>query len=669
MLFALAGNQNCGKTTLFNQLTGLNQHVGNFPGVTVQAKIGRVRGKADIRVVDLPGVYSLSAYSGEEAVARDFLLNEKPDCIINIVDATNIERNLYLTLQLIELDIPIVIALNMMDELYSNGGDVKLYNFQNALGTVVVPICASRNIGLNKLIDMAMKVTTDNRRCMDRRVYTGEAGKVIRDIHNVIKAKSEAAKISGKFAAVKLLEGDYTVREKLGLSDNEALIANEIILDAEARFKTDGKTVISAMRYKFIEDLCRDTYAKGDGRTRKRDEIIDGFLLNKKLAIPMFLGIMLFTFYLTFSITGGVLNELVTSKIALLKNAVDILLIEREVSPVIISLVNEGVFGGVGAVLSFIPTIAVLFFFLSLLEDSGYMARAAFIMDRPFGRLGLSGRSFVPLLMGVGCTVPAIMATRTLKDERERYMTVRMLPFISCSAKLPIYAIFTTVFFKRYRALVMMGMYLFGILVGILSLWILKERDSAENHLPFIMELPHYRLPRIRNTLLLLWDKIRDFISRAFTVLFLTSIIVWVLKTFGIGFNVVSDSGQSILAYISRGISPLFVPLGFNDWRAAAALVTGFSAKEAVVSTLTVLSGADASTLPAALAGMFSPVSALSFMVFTLLYTPCVAAVNTVRCELGSNVAAFNTIAYQTGIAWLCAAFVYQIGMQIQTVL
>lgn len=665
MLFAIAGNQNCGKTTLFNQLTGLNQHVGNFPGVTVQAKLGKVRGKINIEVVDLPGVYSLSPYSGEEIITRDFIINEKPDCIINVVDVTNIERNLYLSLQLLELEVPVVIALNMMDELYSNRGDVKLYDFQKILGVPVVPICASKNVGIDKLIAAAEKEALQQNIYQSRGMYADAVSRALKDISSVIKEKSEKQALPLRFAAVKLFEGDELIKEKLNLTSDEKRLAEHFILEVEEKLAKDGKTIIATARYNFIKRICDNLVAQGEKYTAKRDEVIDGILLHKILAIPIFLLIMFFIFYMTFTVTGGKINDTLASTIALLQNRVCNALESHNVSPIITSLVTEGVFGGIGSVISFVPTIALLFFFLSLIEDSGYMARVTVIADRVFGKIGLTGRSFMPMLIGFGCTVPAVMATRTLKNQAERNITARLIPFVSCSAKLPVYAVFTSVFFNKHRVIVMMGLYLLGIAVGVISALIFKNTALCEKPSPFIMELPHYRLPRIKNTLRLLWDKIRDFLCRAFTVIFLTSIAVWFLKNFDISLNVISDSGQSILAHIGRGIAPIFGPLGFNDWRAAAALLTGFSAKEAVISTLTVLCGIDALSLPDALSGMFSKLSALSFMVFTLLYTPCIAAVNAVRCEFGSNIAAFSVIIYQTGVAWLCAAAIYQIGMRI----
>lgn len=660
--FALAGNQNCGKTTLFNQLTGSNQHVGNFPGVTVDRKDGMVRGHRDVMVVDLPGIYSLSPYTSEEIVTRDFLLDEKPDGIINIVDATNIERNLYLSLQMIELGIPIVIALNMMDEVRANGGTIKVQKMSEALGVPVVPISAVKNEGVEELINTAIQTASQKQKPQRLDFCTGAVHRAIHSVAHVVEDHAQKIGVPSRFAAIKLLEGDEPMEKRLRLSENELELIGHSVDEMERELGTDREAALADMRYSFIEQLCEESVIKsGESREYRRSVRIDEALTHKYFAIPIFIGIMLLVFWLTFGVFGAWLSNWLSMGIDWVTGLVDMGLTAYGVNPVVQSLVIDGVFAGVGSVLSFLPTIVVLFFFLSILEDSGYMARVAFVMDKLLRKIGLSGRSFVPMLIGFGCSVPAIMATRTLASERDRKMTILLTPFMSCSAKLPIYAAFTLAFFPTHRTLVMMALYVGGMLVGVLSGLLMKNSLFRGQPVPFVMELPNYRLPSAKSVWLLMWDKAKDFLTRAFTVIFVATIVIWFLQTFDMHLNAVNDSSQSMLAAIGRLIAPIFAPLGFTDWRASTALLTGFSAKEAVVSTLAVLTGASTAELPAALSALFTPAAAVAYLVFTLLYTPCVAAVSAIKREMRSGWQALFVVIYQTGIAWLVAALVYRL--------
>lgn len=663
MMFALAGNQNCGKTTLFNQLTGSNQHVGNFPGVTVESKEGVIRGYKDDTVVDLPGIYSLSPYTNEEIVTRDFLLNQNPDGIINIVDATNIERNLYLSMQLIELNIPMVIALNMMDEVRANGGTIKIADLQNELGVPVVPISASKNEGIDELIEIAVKTARHRQRPRRQDFCSGAVHRAIHSIAHLVEDHADRIHVPPRFAATKLVEGDLPMLEKLQLSENEKDMVEHSVTEMEQELGTDREAALADMRYTFIDRLCADSVVKsGESKEHARSVRIDNLLTHKYLAIPIFLAIMMLIFWLTFGVIGAFLSDLLSEGIALVTDATSAALTAYGINPVVHSLLIDGVFAGVGSVLSFLPIIVVLFFFLSILEDSGYMARVAFVMDKLLRKIGLSGRSFVPMLIGFGCSVPAIMATRTLSSERDRKMTILLTPFMSCSAKLPIYGMFTMAFFPKYRALVMIGLYVFGMLMGIVSGLILKGTLFHGKPVPFVMELPNYRLPSPKSVCMLLWDKAKDFLTRAFTVIFVATIIIWFLQSFDTRLNPVTNGDAGMLAGIGRFIAPVFAPLGFGDWRASTALLTGFTAKEAVVSTFAVLTGTNTANLPVALAGIFSPLAALSFLVFTLLYTPCVAAVSAVRREMNSGKAALAVAFFQSAVAWVAAFLVYQIG-------
>ena len=667
MIFALAGNQNSGKTTLFNQLTGANQHVGNFPGVTVEQKTGRLIGHGDVSIVDLPGIYSLSPYTSEEIVTRDFLLKNKPDGIINIIDATNIERNLYLTLQLIELQIPMVLALNMMDEVTANKGTINIQQSREILGIPVIPISAVKREGLSELVKQALDVARNNKKperidfCRDTPGPTGSLHRAIHSISHLVEDHAQREGIPPRFAATKLVEGDEPILNVLRLTENEIETIEHIIKEMETDLNTDREAALADMRYQFIEDVCRERVVKAkESREYLRSVRFDSVLTHRVWAIPSFLGIMLAVFWLTFSVIGNRLSELLVRGIGAFSVFLDRVLSANEFNPVIHSLIVDGVLTGVGAVLSFVPIIITLFFFLSILEDSGYMARVAFVMDKPLRKIGLSGRSFVPMLMGFGCTVPAIMATRTLASERDKKMTILLTPFMSCSAKLPIYALFTAAFFAKYQALVMIGLYLIGVLLGILSGFVMKSTVFKGASVPFVMELPNYRFPSAKTILLLLWEKAKDFIQRAFTVILIATIVVWFLQTFDLRLNPVADSVDSMLAAIGRYISALFTPLGFSDWRVSTALIGGFVAKEAVISTLAVLTGASVAEVGETLPTLFTPLAAFSFLVFTLLYTPCVAAISTVRREFGSLRAAFIVL-YQTAFAWLIACAIYQI--------
>lgn len=664
MIYALVGNQNCGKTTLFNQLTGSNQHVGNFPGVTVDSKMGEIRGDRGDAVVDLPGIYSIRPYTNEELVTRRFILHEKPDGIINIVDATNIERNLYLTLQLLEMHIPMVLALNMMDEVRNNGGTIDIGKMEEALGIPVVAISAAKNEGIEDLIRAVKEVA--ERRIFPKVTDFCEKGAVHRCIHAVshqVEDHAERIGISPRFAATKIVEGDKDIIERLCLSENELELMEHSIVEMERDSDMDRNAALADMRYDFIERVCSQAVIKcKESKEHRRSVRIDSVLTNKYLAIPSFLMIMLLVFWMTFGVAGIFLSDLMSAGIDALAKVTQKALEEYGINPVVESLVIDGIFAGVGSVLSFLPIIVVLFFFLSILEDSGYMARIAFVMDRPLRKIGLSGKSFVSMLLGFGCSVPAVMSTRTLSSERDKRMTIMLIPFISCSAKIPIYALFAAAFFRKHQALVMMALYALGILVGIVCALILKKTMFRGKPMPFVMELPNYRFPSVKSVALLMWDKARDFIQRAFTVIFVATLLIWFLQTFDTRLNVVSDSGESLLAMIGKLVAPLFMPLGFNDWRAATALISGFSAKEAVVSTLSVLTGTTMSGLGDTLGTIFTPLAAVSYLVFTLLYTPCVAAVATIRRELNSAWKMLAVVCMQCGVAWLAAFLVYQAG-------
>ena len=655
LTFALAGNQNCGKTTLFNQLTGSNQHVGNFPGVTVDRKSGAIRNNPNTEVTDLPGIYSMSPYTSEEIVTRQFIIGEKPTGIINIVDATNIERNLYLTMQLMELDTPMVLALNMMDEMRGNGGTVRINKMEAMLGIPVVPISAAKNEGVDELVDHALHVAKYQERPgrMDFCSEEDHGGAVHRCIHGIIhliEDHAEAAGIPVRFAATKLVEGDQRIEAALKLDQNEKEMIEHIIVQMEQERGLDRAAAIADMRFHFIHQLVEQTVVKPrQSKEQLRSAQIDRFLTGRYTAIPAFVGIMALVFYLTFGVIGLALQNLLEVGIDALTAAVDSTLTAWNVNAAVHSLVIDGIFTGVGSVLSFLPIIVTLFFFLSLLEDTGYMARVAFVMDKLLRRIGLSGRSIVPMLIGFGCTVPGVMASRTLPSERDRKMTILLTPFMSCSAKLPIYSLFAAAFFPEHAALVMVSLYFLGIAVGILMAILLKSSVFKGEAVPFVMELPNYRLPGLKNVVQLLWEKARDFLQRAFTVIFVATIIIWFLQSFDLRLSLTADPQQSILAWLASGIAPLFAPLGFADWRVSTALITGFMAKESVVSTLTILYGSSA-----AFAAALSPAAAAPLLVFCLLYTPCIAAVASVKRELGGKWA-FIMVANQCIVAWLAA--------------
>ena len=655
LTFALAGNQNCGKTTLFNQLTGSNQHVGNFPGVTVDRKSGAIRNNPNTEVTDLPGIYSMSPYTSEEIVTRQFIIGEKPTGIINIVDATNIERNLYLTMQLMELDTPMVLALNMMDEMRGNGGTVRINKMEAMLGIPVVPISAAKNEGVDELVDHALHVAKYQER-PGRMDFCGEedhGGAVHRCIHGIIHLIEDHARAAGipvRFAATKLVEGDQRIEAALKLDQNEKEMIEHIIVQMEQERGLDRAAAIADMRFHFIHQLVDQTVVKPrQSKEQLRSAQIDRFLTGRYTAIPAFVGIMALVFYLTFGVIGLALQNLLEVGIDALTAVVDSTLTAWNVNAAVHSLVIDGIFTGVGSVLSFLPIIVTLFFFLSLLEDTGYMARVAFVMDKLLRRIGLSGRSIVPMLIGFGCTVPGVMASRTLPSERDRKMTILLTPFMSCSAKLPIYSLFAAAFFPEHAALVMVSLYFLGIAVGILMAILLKSSVFKGEAVPFVMELPNYRLPGLKNVVQLLWEKARDFLQRAFTVIFVATIIIWFLQSFDLRLSLTADPQQSILAWLASGIAPLFAPLGFADWRVSTALITGFMAKESVVSTLTILYGSSA-----AFAAALSPAAAAPLLVFCLLYTPCIAAVASVKRELGGKWA-FIMVANQCIVAWLAA--------------
>jgi len=657
MTFALIGNQNSGKSTLFNQLTGSNQHVGNFPGVTVEKKHGTIRKHKDVMLVDLPGIYSLSPYSAEEVVTRDFLLHNKPDGIINIVDATNLERNLYLTLQLTELGIPIVMALNMMDEITANGIYIDIEKLEKELGIPVMPISASKNDGVDELAERAVTIFTQRKMPEKLDFCEGAVHKVIHAIAHIIEDHAMRANVPMRFAATKIVEGDEPMMRSLALHQNEIEVTDLLVKDMEQEMGTARDAALADMRYDFIEKLCAGAVTKSAANTKEQERSfkIDSVLTHKIFALPIFLGIMLTVFWLTFGPLGGTLSGIFEGGIEYLTDLASGWLEGISVNPWLQSLIIDGIFAGVGSVLSFLPTILVLFFLLSLLEDSGYMARVAFVMDKLLRKIGLSGRSFVPMLLGFGCSVPAIMATRTLASERDRKMTIMLIPFMSCSAKLPIYAMLTQAFFPANQALIMISLYVFGIITGIISALILKKVKFSGKSAPFIMELPAYRLPAAKNVMLHMWEKAKDFLTRAFTVIFLATIVIWLLQRFDFNLQMV-ESADSMMAMIGRLISPIFAPLGFNNWQSATALITGLTAKEAVVSTFTVLLGTGS------LSALFTPLSAFSFLVFTLLYMPCVAALAAVKRELGSFRKAMLMMLYQTCVAWVAAFVVYQVG-------
>ena len=656
MIFALVGNQNCGKTTLFNALTGSNQHVGNFPGVTVDQKMGEITDEKGCAVVDLPGIYSLRPYTQEEIVSRDFILNQKPDGMINIVDATNIERNLYLTLQLLELRIPMVLALNMMDEVRSNGGSIDVQKMSAALGIPVIPITAAKGEGVSELVDQAIAVARSKTlpKVTDFCADDSAVHRCIHAVTHLIADHADRIGVPARFCATKLIEGGDDLADRLALDRNERELLEHCIVQMESEAGLDRNAALADMRYTFIESVVASSVVKcHESREHARSMRIDRFLTGRYTALPAFLAVMLLIFYLTFHVIGQRLSDWLAVGIGALTAAVDHALTAYGINPVVHSLIIDGIFTGVGSVLVFLPIIVTLFFFLSILEDTGYMARVAFVMDKPLRKIGLSGRSIVPMLIGFGCSVPAIMATRTVSSDRDRKMTILLTPYMSCSAKISIYAFFTAAFFPTHRALVMISLYLLGILIGIVAALIMNWSTFRGKPVPFVMELPNYRLPSLKSVALLLWEKAKDFLQRAFTVIFLATIIIWFLQSFDIRLNVVADSADSLLALIGRWIAPVFAPLGFADWRCATSLISGFIAKESVVSTLEVLLGGTP------LSTMFTNRSAASFLVFTLLYTPCIAAVATIRREFGSTLKTVGIVLMQCCVAWIAASVVY----------
>ena len=659
MIFALAGNQNCGKTTLFNALTGSNQHVGNFPGVTVDQKSGEVREHKECTVVDLPGIYSLRTYTQEEIVTRDYILNQKPDGIINIVDATNIERNLYLTLQLLELRVPMVLALNMMDEVRANGGTIDVQKLSDDLGIPVVPITAAKGEGVSEMMDRAVE-TAKNRVLPKVYDFCAANSPVHRCVHAVVHLIEDHAERLGlppRFSATKLIEGDRDMADRLVLDQNERELLEHCIVQMETENGLDRNASLADMRYTFIEQVTADAVVKcHESKEHKRSVAWDRVLTGKYTALPVFFGVMLLIFWLTFEVIGQGLSDLLALGIDYVTAGVDGALTAYGINPVVHSLIIDGIFAGVGSVLSFLPIIVTLFFFLSILEDTGYMARVAFVMDKLLRKIGLSGRSIVPLLIGFGCSVPAIMATRTVSSDRDRKMTILLTPYMSCSAKIPIYGFFTAAFFTDHKALVMISLYVLGIVVGILAALVMKGTAFRGKPVPFVMELPNYRMPSAKSVGLLLWEKAKDFLQRAFTVIFLATVVIWFLQSFDTRLNVVTDSADSLLALIGQWLAVLFRPLGFGDWRCATALISGFIAKESVVSTLQVLLG------NAAITSLFTTRSAISFLVFTLLYTPCIAAVATIRRELGSRIKTVGVVLLQCVVAWLAAYIAYAVG-------
>ena len=664
MIFALAGNQNCGKTTLFNALTGSNQHVGNFPGVTVDQKAGVIKG-TDHQVVDLPGIYSIRPYTQEEVVTRDFILKSKPDAIINIVDATNMERNLYLTLQLLTLQVPTVIALNMMDELVGNGGSVDVKKMSEALGVPVVPISAAKNQGITELVDTL--IDTASRRVTPKVQDFCPEGPVHRCIHavcHIIEDHAQRINIARRFCAMKLIEGEQDFFDALELSQNEKELIEHAVIEMEHETGLDRNAALADMRYNFIEKVCGECVVKAkESKEHRRSMRLDKVLTHRIFAIPLFIAIMGLVFFLTFNVVGAFLSDVMSYAIDGLTILADRALTVYGINPVVHSLIIDGIFAGVGSVVSFLPLIVTLFFFLSILEDSGYMARVAFVMDKPLRKIGLSGRSFVPMLVGFGCSVPAIMATRTLSSNRDRKMTILLTPFMSCSAKIPIYTLFAAAFFPGHELIVMPALYFGGILMGILVALVLKNTAFKGNPVPFVMELPNYRFPSAKSVVLLMWEKAKDFLTRAFTVIFLATVIIWFMGSFDTRLNVVENSASSILAALGRLVSPVFAPLGFGDWRMVTALVSGFTAKEAVVSTFGVILGVSTEQLGTALHSLFTTASAASFLAFCLLYTPCVAAVSTIRTELRSGWKTVGIVFAQCLVAWLAAFVVYHVGL------
>ena len=664
MIFALAGNQNCGKTTLFNALTGSNQHVGNFPGVTVDQKAGVIKG-TDHQVVDLPGIYSIRPYTQEEIVTRDFILKSRPDAIINIVDATNMERNLYLTLQLLTLQVPTVIALNMMDELVGNGGSVDVQKMSEAIGVPVVPISAAKNQGITELVDTL--IDTASRRVTPKVQDFCPEGPVHRCIHavcHIIEDHAQRINIARRFCAMKLIEGEQDFFDALELSQNEKELIEHTVIEMEHETGLDRNAALADMRYNFIEKVCGECVVKAkESREHRRSMQIDKVLTHRIFAIPLFIAIMGLVFFLTFNVVGAFLSNVMSYAIDGLTLLADRALTVYGINPVVHSLVIDGIFAGVGSVVSFLPLIVTLFFFLSILEDSGYMARVAFVMDKLLRKIGLSGRSFVPMLVGFGCSVPAIMATRTLSSNRDRKMTILLTPFMSCSAKIPIYTLFAAAFFPGHELIVMLALYFGGILVGILVALVLKNTAFKGNPVPFVMELPNYRFPSAKSVVLLMWEKAKDFLTRAFTVIFMATVIIWFMQTFDTRLNVVENSASSILAALGRLVSPIFAPLGFGDWRMVTALVSGFTAKEAVVSTFGVILGVSTEQRGAALHSLVTTASAASFLAFCLLYTPCVAAVSTIKTELKSGWKTVGIVFAQCMVAWLAAFVVYHVGL------
>ncbi len=667
MKIALIGNQNCGKTTLFNRLTGENAHVGNFPGVTVEGKTGNVKGRHDAVITDLPGIYSLRPYSAEEIVSRDYIIDGKPDVLLNIVDATNLERNLYLTIQLIEMRVPMVVALNMMDEVKAAGGSIDVEALSKGLGVTAIPISAAKNEGIDELLDAVFKAAEG--RILPSPGDTCEKGAIHRCIHSLshmIEDHAEAFGISPRFSAMKMIEGDERFTERLKLSQNELESAEHLIIEMESESGLDRNAAIAGMRYDFIERACMPAVRlPGDAPEHARSVKIDKILTHRVFAIPIFILILFLIFWLTFDVVGSRLSDLLSLGIDAAIEAVDGALVAYGINPVVRSLVVDGALSGIGSVLSFLPIIVVLFFFLSLLEDTGYMARVSFVMDKLLRQIGLSGRSFVPMIIGFGCTVPAVMATRTLSSERDRKMTMLLLPYMSCSAKIPIYAVFTVAFFPDHAPLVMLTMYVVGMAVGVIAALIMNRFVFRGASSPFVMELPNYRLPNAKSTFRMMWDKAKGFIEKAFTVIFIASIAIWFFTSFDLKLNYTADASASILAYVAKAVAPAFSPLGFGDYRAIIALVSGFSAKEAVVSTLSVLLGVSSSGLSGALSQMFTTLSAFSFLVFNLLYTPCVAAVATYKKEFSSRLKTVGVVVLQCAVAWVVAFAVYRLGVLV----
>ncbi|MDR1580773.1 MAG: ferrous iron transport protein B [Synergistaceae bacterium] len=664
LVFALAGNQNSGKTTLFNQLTGASRHVGNFPGVTVERHEGRIKGHEFAELVDLPGIYSMSPYSGEEIITRDMLIEERPDAIINIVDAMNIERNLYLTLQLIELSIPLVVALNMMDEMRANGNEVNIRALSERLGVPVIPISASKNEGLHELVDTAIDAADKRLKPAVTDFCAGPVHRCIHSIAHIVEDHAEKIGIPDRFAATKLVEGDAPIMGKLSLNENELETVKHLVREMENEIGTDREAALADMRYRFIERVIGETVNKrARSRERERSAAADLVLTHRVFALPIFMAIMFGVFWLTFGVVGIPLSDILGEAIGVFNEAVGGLLETAGINPVFRRFVTEGILTGVGTVVTFIPVIATLFLLLSLLEDSGYMARIAFVMDKPLRKIGLSGRSIVPMLLGFGCTVPAAMSARTLPSERDRVLSILLLPFMSCTAKLPIYALFTAVFFPNHGAAVMTLLYALGITIGTVVVLALKNVPFFRgNPVPFVMELPNYRLPNAKSVFILLWEKCEDFLTRAFTVIFAATVAIWILSNFDVRLYMVDDYEQSVLASLSRMLSPIFAPLGFGFWQATIAVITGIMAKEATISTLAVVSGTTAEELPAVMSAMFSTLQAFSFLIFVLLYTPCIAAMATIKRELGSGPKALLLAGFQFALAWLLACAIYQTG-------